>query len=532
MGETAAGLAQIGLLVALLAAAHVPLGDLLARTATSGHHLRVERGTYRLLRIDPDADTRWSRYAAAVLAFSLVSVLGLYALLRLQGVLPGSLGRPGMDPLLAWNTAVSFVTNTNWQSYSGEAVLGNLAQMAGLAVQNFLSAAVGLAVAFALVRGLAARGTGGVGNFFVDLVRILLRILLPLAAVATVVLIGLGVVQDLRGGGLGGPVATQEAIKLLGTNGGGFFNANSAHPLENPSPLSNLVEIFLLLVIPFSLPRAYGVIVGSVRQGLAVVGVMAVLWGVSVALTTWAQVARGTLEGQEVRFGTWGSALFAASTTATSTGAVNSMHDSFSAAGGGVVLLNMLLGEVSPGGVGSGLYGMLVLAILTVFLAGLMVGRTPEFLGKKIGRREMTLVSLYLLVTPFVVLVGTALALSSDATRAALLNSGPHGLTEMLYAFASAGNNNGSAFAGLGANTPFFNLALGLAMAVGRFVPLVLVLALAGAFAGSSPTAPTPGTLSTRSVTFSGLHLVVVVVTTALTFLPALSLGPVAESLL
>jgi len=552
LSDTAAGLLQIGLLLLLLAAVHVPLGDAIARSMTSPRHLRAERATYRLLHVDADADTRWPTYALSVIGFSTVSVLLLYAFLRLQGSLPLSLGFGAMEQTQAWNTAVSFVTNTNWQSYSGESALGHLVQMAGLTVQNFLSAAVGLAVAVALVRGLAARGTSTIGNFWVDLVRATLRILLPLALVAAVLLVLTGVVQNFAGathyttlaGGsqtvVGGPVASQEAIKELGTNGGGFFNANSAHPFENPNAVSDVLEVFLLLVIPFSLPRTFATMVGDHRQGLTVLAVMGGLFGASLAVTTWAEThALGTvpqavgsaLEGKEVRFGEWASALFATSTTTTSTGAVNSFHDSYTALGGGALLLNMVLGEVTPGGVGSGLYGMLVLAILTVFLGGLMVGRTPEYLGKKIRQREITLVALYLLATPFALLVGAAIALSGGSTRSAMLNSGPHGLSEVLYAFASAANNNGSAFAGFGANTPFYNTTLGLVMLVGRFVPLLLVLALAGAFARQRPADATTGTLPTSSATFAGLHAAVVVVVAGLTFFPALSLGPLAEAL-
>ena len=552
LDDTTAGLLQIGLLVVLLAAVHVPLGDFLARTLTSPRHLRAERALYRVLRVDGDADTRWPTYAVSVLAFSTVSILFLYAFLRLQQFLPLSLGMPAMEATQAWNTAVSFVANTNWQSYSGEAAVGHLVQMAGLAVQNFVSAAVGLSVAIALVRGLVRAGTGTIGNFWVDLTRSTLRVLLPMAVVAAVLLLLCGVVQNLSGatthttlaGGtqtvVGGPIASQEAVKLLGTNGGGFFNANSAHPFENPTPLSNLLQVFLILVIPFSLPRTFGTLVGDTRQGLAVLSVMGGIFALSLALTTWAEVhAAGAVpravgaavEGKETRFGEWASALFATATTSTSTGAVNSSHDSYTALGGGVVLFNVLLGEVTPGGVGSGLYGTLVLAVIAVFVGGLVVGRTPEYLGKKIRQREVTLAALYVLATPFAVLVGTAIALSSEATRSALLNTGPHGMTELLYGFASAANNNGSAFAGLGANTPFYNTALGLAMWIGRFVPMVLVVALAGAFAQQRRAAATAGTLPTRTPTFAGLHAVVVVVVTGLTFFPALALGPLAEAL-
>lgn len=552
LSDTTAGLLQIGLLLVLLAAVHVPLGDHIARTLSSARHLRVERAAYQVLRVDGDADTRWPVYALSVLGFSTVSVLFLYAFLRLQGHLPLSLGFAGMEPTQAWNTAVSFVTNTNWQSYSGESALGHLVQMAGLTVQNFLSAAVGLCVAVALVRGLVRSGEGTIGNFWVDLVRSTVRILLPLAVVAAVVLLLTGVVQNLTGGTtyttlaggtqtvVGGPVASQEAIKMLGTNGGGFFNANSAHPFENPTAVSNLLEVFLMLAIPFSLPRTYGTLVGDRRQGNAVLAVMAGIFAVSNAVTLWAethalgavpQAVGAAMEGKETRFGVWASSLFATATTSTSTGAVNSFHDSYTALGGGALLVNMMLGEVTPGGVGSGLYGILVLAVITVFVGGLMVGRTPEFLGNKIRQREITLAALYLLATPFALLVGVALALSSEATRSALLNSGPHGLTELLYAFTSAANNNGSAFAGISVNTPFYNTALGLAMVIGRFLPLLLVLALAGSFAAQRTAAPTAGTLPTRTPTFAGMHAAVVVVVTGLTFFPALALGPLAEAL-
>ncbi|NAZ75168.1 potassium-transporting ATPase subunit KdpA [Kineococcus sp. T13] len=552
LSDTAAGLLQIGLLVLLLAAVHVPLGDFIAASLTGPRHLRAERGVYRLLRVDPDADTRWPTYALSLVAFSTVSTLLLYAFLRLQQHLPLSLGMPAVEPAQAWNTAVSFVTNTNWQSYSGEATLGHLVQMAGLAVQNFLSAAVGLAVAVALVRGLVRAGTGTIGNFWVDLVRGTLRVLLPLAFAGAVVLVLTGVVQNLSGattyttlaGGsqtiVGGPIASQEAIKELGTNGGGFFNANSAHPFENPTPISNVVEVFLLLVIPFSLPRTYGTLVGDRRQGSAVLAVMAGVFALSHAVTLYAethalgsapQAVGAAMEGKEVRFGEWASALFATATTSTSTGAVNSFHDSYTALGGGALLVNMMLGEVTPGGVGSGLYGILVLAVITVFVGGLMVGRTPEFLGNKIRQREITLAALHILATPFALLTGVAIALSSEATRSAVLNPGPHGLSEVLYAFTSAAGNNGSAFAGISVNTPFYNTALGLAMLLGRFLPVLLVLALAGSFAAQRPAAPTAGTLPTRTPTFAGMHAAVVVVVTGLTFFPALALGPLAEAL-
>ena len=550
---TAAALGQVALVVAVLAVAHRPLGEYMAAVFTSSRHLAVERVGYRVVRVDPDAEQRWGTYLLSLLGFSTAGVLLLYGLARLQSSLPLSLGTSGFDPAGAWNTAVSFVTNTNWQWYSGEAAAGHLLQMAGLAVQNFVSAAVGLAVAVALVRGLARSGTDArVGNFWADLVRATVRVLLPIAAVGALVLVAGGVIQNLAGhtevitlaGGtqhvLGGPVASQEAIKQLGTNGGGFFNANSAHPLENPTPWTNVVQVVLLLLIPSALPRTFGVMVGDRRQGWAVLGAMATLWAGAVALATWAETAGPGLapaaagaatEGKETRFGLAGSALFAASTTGTSTGAVNSMHDSLTAPGGGVTLVNMLLGEVAPGGVGTGLYGMLLLAVVTVFLAGLMVGRTPEYLGKKIGREEITLVALSVLTMPAIVLVGTAVAVATPAGRDATLNTGPHGLSEVLYAFTSAANNNGSAFAGLGAATPFYDVLLGAAMLLGRFVPIAIVLALAGRLASQGTTPAGAGTLPTHGPLFVGLLVSVTLVVVALTFAPVLSLGPVVESL-
>lgn len=552
-GAVAAWL-QVGLLVLMLAAVHVPLGDHLWRTWTSPRHLRVERVLYRVGGIDPDAEQTWPVYARSLLAFSAVGVLLLYALLRLQAHLPLALGMPGVEPAGAWNTAVSFVTNTNWQWYSGEQTLGHLAQAAGLTVQNFVSAAVGLAVAAALVRGFARSAADRVGSFWVDVVRGTVRVLLPLALVAAVVLLLGGVAQSFSGpqdvttlsGATQqvplGPVASQEAIKDLGTNGGGFFNANSAHPFENPTPWTNLLEVFLLLAIPFSLPWTFGRTVGDRRQGFAVLGVMGGLWAAAVAVTTWAethalgtvpQAAGAALEGKEVRFGPAASALFAVSTTGTSTGSVNAAHDSLTALGGGTAMLNMMLGEVAPGGVGAGLYGMLVMAVLAVFLAGLMVGRTPEYLGKKIGRREVTLVALYVLTVPTLVLVGAALTAGIPAlTAASVQEAGPHGLSEILYAYASAANNNGSAFAGFSAGTPYQNVALGLVMLLGRFVPVVLVLALAGSLARQDRVPAGPGTLPTHGPVFAVLLGGVVVVVAGLTFFPALALAPVAEALL
>ncbi|MCZ2850207.1 potassium-transporting ATPase subunit KdpA [Modestobacter sp. VKM Ac-2978] len=565
MSAAAAGWLQAGLLVLALALVHRPLGDWMARAFTTDPdagprsrlwprqgHWQVERLVYRAVGVDADVEQRWPTYLRSVLAFSLVSVLFLYGLQRLQSLLPLDNGMAAVEPGSAWNTAVSFVTNTNWQGYSGESTMGHLVQMAGLAVQNFVSAAVGIAVAIALVRGFARSGTDRLGNFWVDVTRAITRVLLPLATVAAVVLVLGGVVQNLSSGTEattlagatqflpGGPVASQEAIKELGTNGGGFYNANSAHPFEGPTAWISLFQVFLLLVIPFSLPRTFGRMVGDRRQGLAIVGVMAGLATASLALTSWAQARAGgaalqlagaATEGQEVRFGGPLSALFGTATTLTSTGAVNSMHDSYTPTGGLLVMANMMLGEVAPGGVGSGLYGMLVLAVVAVFVAGLMVGRTPEYLGKKLGRREMTLASLYVLVTPVLVLTGTAVAVATDTGLGSLLNSGSHGLSEVLYAFTSASNNNGSAFAGLSANTPFYNTALGLAMAFARFLPIVLVVALAGRLAAQGKAPVTAGTLPTHQPLFVGLLGAVVLVVVGLTYFPALALGPLAEAL-
>jgi potassium-transporting ATPase potassium-binding subunit len=491
-------------------------------------------------------------YAASTVALSLVGVLLLYAIQRLQPELPWSLGFAAVDPALAFNTAASFVTNTNWQAYSGESTMGHLTQMAGLAVQNFVSAAVGIAVAVALVRGITRSRTDQIGNFWVDLVRIIVRILLPLSVVAAVALIAMGAIQNLTSGTdmttlagahqtiTGGPVASQEAIKELGTNGGGFYNANSAHPFENPNPLSNLFENFLLLLIPVALTRTFGLMVGDRRQGYALLATMAVLWGTLVAAVTALEVhhsgtalqaAGASMEGKETRFGEWASALFAVSTTGTSTGAVDSFHSSFTGVGGGLLLFNMGLGEVAPGGVGSGLYGLLVLAVMTVFVAGLMVGRTPEYLRKKITAREIKLVSLYILTMPLIVLVGTGIAMSFATPRAAMLNAGPHGLSEVLYGFMSAANNNGSAFAGLSANTTFYNIALGLAMLLGRFLPMIFVLGLAGSFARQQQVPRTEGTLPTHGPLFVGMLTGVAVIVAGLTFFPVLALGPLAEGL-
>ena len=552
MSATAAGWLQFGLLVAALAAVHKPLGDYMARVFTATKHWRAEKLVYRAVGVDADSEQRWPVYLRSVLAFSAVGVLLLYLLQRVQQWLPLDNGMAAVEPGSAWNTAVSFVTNTNWQGYSGESTLGHVVQMAGLAVQNFVSAATGIAVAIAVIRGFARTRTDRLGNFWVDLTRSITRILLPISLVGAVVLVLGGVVQNLSSGTEastlagatqflpGGPVASQEVIKELGTNGGGFYNANAAHPFEGSTAWVSLFQVFLILLIPFALPRTFGRMVGDKRQGYAILGVMATLAAGSIALVTWfearaagtaTQLAGAAMEGKEVRFGEPLSALYAAATTLTSTGSVNSMHDSYTALGGGTAMLNILLGEVAPGGVGSGLYGMLVLAVITVFVAGLMVGRTPEYLGKKLGRREMTLSSLFILTTPALVLIGTAVAMALPAGRESLLNAGPHGLSEALYAFGSASNNNGSAFAGLSANTPFYNTALGLAMAFGRFLPIVFVLALAGRLAAQGRAPATEGTFPTHRPLFVGLLTAVTLVVVGLTFFPALALGPLAEGL-
>jgi K+-transporting ATPase ATPase A chain len=525
----------------------------------------VERVVYRGLRLRPDREQTWKAYARSLLFFSLASIVVLYALQRLQGLLPlNPDGFGAVDPYLAFNTAVSFVTNTNWQNYLGEQTMSHLTQMAGLAVQNFVSAGVGLAVAVALIRGLTRRRAETIGNFWVDLTRGVVLVLLPLAVLVTVLLMARGVIQNFDGarevttvaGGTqnlpGGPVASQEAIKELGTNGGGFYNANSAHPYQNPDPITNFLEMLALLVIPFALTATYGRLVGSRRQGWAVFAAMAIIW---IGMTATAVVAEqagnpiveragpdqaaaadaqagGNMEGKEVRFGIGASATFAAATTGTSTGAVNSFHDSYTAVGGLVTTAHMLLGEVSPGGVGTGLYSMLVFVLLAVFIAGLMVGRTPEWLGKKVQAREVRLAGLAILVMPALVLVLTGIAAVVPAGISSRLNLGPHGLTEILYAFTSMANNNGSAFAGLTGNTPFYNLTGSLALFAGRFLPILAVLAIAGSLATKERVPAGPGTFPTHTPLFVGLLVGVVLIVGALTFFPVLALGPIVEHLL
>jgi K+-transporting ATPase ATPase A chain len=548
-------IAFLVLLVAALVAVHVPLGDFMYRVYTSERDWRIERAVYRVIGVDSEAEQPWGAYARSVLAFSAVSVVFLFFFELLQAKLPLHLHNPAapMTASLAWNTAVSFVTNTNWQAYAGETTQGHLVQMAGLAVQHFVSAAVGMAVAVTLVRGFARTRTTELGNFWVDLVRGTLRILLPISVVGAVVLTAGGAIQNfhlhdqvvhnlagIQQTITGGPVASQEAIKELGTNGGGFYNANSAHPFENPTAWTNWIETFLLLVISFSLPRTFGRMVDSKKQGFAIAAVMGSIALVSVGAMTLFQLehhgtvptaAGAATEGMEQRFGIADSAVFADATTLTSTGAVNSAHDSYTSLGGLMELFNMQLGEVAPGGVGSGLYGMLILAVITVFIAGLMVGRTPEYLGKKITAREMKLAAAYFPVSELLVLVGTAAAMALPGERAGMANTGPHGLSEVLYAFTSAANNNGSAFAGLSVNTSWYNTALGLAMLIGRFLPMLLVLALAGSLARQGMTPESPGTLPTHRPQFVGLVAAVTVLLCALTFLPALALGPLAEGI-
>lgn len=552
MGPELAGVLQLIALIGALALAYVPLGNYMAKVYSSRKHLRVEKWIYKAIGANPDTEMTWPAYLRGVLAFSAVSVLFLYLLQRLQGVLPGSMHFSSVNPAQSFNTAVSFVTNTNWQSYYGEQTMGHVVQTAGLAVQNFVSAAVGIAVAVALVRGFARSRTGELGNFWSDLVRGTLRILVPGAVIAAVVLVACGAIQNFSGihevgqfmGGSqqwnGGAVASQEAIKELGTNGGGYFNANSAHPFENPTPFTNLFEIFLILVIPFSLTRTFGVMVGNVKQGYAILATMGLIWFGFVALMMWTefahhgpalQAAGGAMEGKETRFGVGSSSIFAVSTTLTSTGAVDSFHSSFTGLGGGIAMLSMMLGEIAPGGTGSGLYGMLIMAVIAVFIAGLMVGRTPEYLGKKIGGREMKLAACYILITPALVLVFTAASMALPTPPHSMLNSGAHGFSEVLYAFTSASNNNGSAFAGLNANTDWYNTMTGLAMLLGRFLPMIFVLALAGSLAEQTPVPVTAGTLRTEKPLFTGLLVGAILIITGLTYFPALALGPLAEGL-
>ena len=587
------------LLVALLVGlglAIKPLGLYMAAIA-EGRLPRVllsfETRLFRLAGVDSSQEMGWGAYARALLLFNFLGVLAVYALQRLQGWLPldpQHFGAVGLDS--AFNTAISFVTNTNWQGYAGESTMGNLVQMAGLAVQNFLSAATGIAVAFALIRGFARRSSATIGNFWVDVSRITTYVLLPIAFLIAMVLASQGVVQnfkpdqtvgliapvtysipktdaqgnpvkDAKGAPVMvasqattqtlpmGPVASQEAIKMLGTNGGGFFNANSAHPYENPNALTNYLEIFAVLLISVALTYTFGRMVGDTRQGWALLAAMALMFVVAagaeahfeqqgnpllasqhVTQKATALQSGGNMEGKETRFGIAGSAIFTAATTGTSTGAVNSMFDSNTPLGGMVPMVMMQLGEVAPGGVGTGLYGMLMVALMAVFIGGLMIGRTPEYLGKKIESYQMKMVAIGLLISPLLVLLGTAIAAVVPAGLAGLANPGAHGFSEMLYAYTSASNNNGSAFAGLSANTPFYNLTLGLAMWFGRFVSIVAALAIAGSLASKKRLAVSSGTMPTHGALFVGLLIGTVLLVAGLTFLPALALGPIVEHLI
>jgi K+-transporting ATPase ATPase A chain len=576
---TAAGWIQIVIYLAVLLLLVKPLGLYMARVYQGEPVFLtrlvspVERLFYRLAGVNPQEEMSWKTYALAVLGFSLTGVLLLYLILRLQGVLPlNPQGLGAVPPDLAFNTAVSFVTNTNWQSYSGETTMSYLSQMAGLTVQNFLSAAAGMAVLVALIRGLARRSAHTLGNFWVDMTRSVLYILLPLSLVLALLLVSQGVVQtfapahsvallqpvvDAQGNTVSqqnlalGPAASQIAIKQLGTNGGGFFNVNSAHPFENPTPFSNFLEMLSILLIPAALTYTFGKMVGDTRQGWAVLAAMTVLLVVGIAVAYAAESASnpllanlgidqaasaqnvgGNMEGKEVRFGPANSALWATVTTSASNGSVNSMHDSFMPLGGLVTLIMMQLGEVVFGGVGSGLYGMLAFVIVAVFVAGLMVGRTPEYLGKKIEPFEMKMAALLILIMPITVLGLTALATSTPAGTAAVLNNGPHGFSEMLYAFTSQGNNNGSAFAGLSANAPFYNLLGGLAMLIGRFWLMVPTLALAGSLVEKRKVAAGAGTLPTHNLLFIVWLLAIILLVGLLNFVPALALGPVVEQLM
>jgi len=541
MNSTAAGWLQFALLFAALAACYIPLGNYIARIFTDKKHWRIERGIYKLTGIDPDADMRWSVYVRSILAFSLVAVLFVYLIERTQHWLFWSIGMANVPVDTAWNTAVSFTTNTNWQNYAGEATMGYLTQIAGLMVQQFMSAAVGLAVAIAMIRGFTRSRTDRLGNFWVDVTRAVIRLLIPLAVIGCLVLVAGGAIENfanyhtvttLSGAHqtiVGGPVASQESIKDLGNNGGGWFNTNAAHPFENPNPFTNIFIIFMLLLIPFSTPRAFGKMVGDNKQGYALVAVMVIIWAAAVGGVTFfeshlgtagiaPQLAHGTYEGVETRFGPHGCSVFAVSTTVTSTGSVDCFHDSLTPFGGGIVLLDMVLGEIAPGGIGAGMYGILVLAMVTVFVAGLMVGRTPEYIGKKIRPAEMKYASLYFLTLPVVILTMAAISIASKPGQAAIFNPGPHGLTEIMYAFTSMANNNGSAFAGLGTAAKWYQVTGGITMLLGRFAPEIFALGLAGS-------------LDTRTPLFVGMVVGVILILVGLTYFPALALGVFAEGL-
>jgi K+-transporting ATPase ATPase A chain len=556
MSSTAAGWLQFVLLFAALAACYVPLGNYIAHVFTTDKDWRVERGFYKLIGIDRNADMKWSTYVRSILAFSAVSVLFLYGMERLQHYLFGFVG-PHMANVpqnTAWNTAVSFVTNTNWQNYAGESTMTYIVQMTGLVVQQFLSAAVGLAVAMAMIRGFTRSRTDKLGNFWVDVTRGTLRLLLPLSIVGGLVLVATGVIDNfsayhtvttLSGAHQtipGGPVGSSEIIKNMGNNGGGWFNTNSAHPFENPNAFSDIFEIFTLLLIPFATPRAFGKMVKDNRQGYALVAVMVIIWAAAVGGLSFFEAHTGTggtatmlaghaAEGTETRFGTPGCSLFASSTTVTSTGAVNCFHDSLTPFGGGIALFDIALGEIAPGGIGAGMYGLLILAIVTVFVGGLMVGRTPEYIGKKIRPVEMKYAALYFLTLPVVILTAAALSIGTHVGQKAIFNPGPHGLTEVVYAFASMANNNGSAFAGLGSAATWYQTLGGIVMLLGRFAPEIFALGLAGSLARQQRVPVSAGTLDTRTPLFVGMVVGVILVLVGLTYFPALALGPFAEGL-
>jgi len=556
VSSTLAGWLQVGLLVAALAACYVPLGNYIAKIFTTNQHWRVERAIFKATGINPDVDQGWGQYLRSMLAFSAVSVLLLYGMQRLQGYLLSFVG-PHMAAVpanTAFNTAVSFTTNTNWQNYSGESTMTYIVQMSGLAVQNFMSAAVGLVVAMAMIRGFVRSRTGTLGNFWSDVTHAVVRLLLPLSVIGAIVLMAGGAIDNfasyhtittLSGAHqtiVGGPVASQEVIKEMGNNGGGFFNANSAHPFENPNPFTDIFEIFLLLLIPFATPRAFGRMVKDNKQGYAIVAIMAIIWVVAVAGLSFfeahtatggaATIAAGhAAEGTEVRFGTPACSVFAASTTLTSTGAVNCFHDSLTPFGGGIALFDMALGEIAPGGIGAGMYGILILAIVTVFVAGLMVGRTPEYIGKKIRPTEMKYAALYFLTIPVITLTAAGLSIATKVGQSAIFNPGPHGLTEVMYAFVSEANNNGSAFAGLGTAATWYQTLGGVVMLLGRFAPEIFALGLAGSLARQSPVPASAGTLDTRTPLFVGMVVGVILILVGLTYFPALALGPFAEGL-
>jgi K+-transporting ATPase ATPase A chain len=555
MSGTLAGWLQFLFLFVALAVCYVPLGNYIAHIFTTDKDWPIERFIFKLLGVNSKTDQKWSTYARSILAFSAVSVLFVYGLERLQHYILGFLGPnlPAVTPDTAWNTAVSFVTNTNWQNYAGEATMNYITQMSGLVVQQFMSAAVGLVVAIAMIRGFTRSKTDKLGNFWVDVTRCVIRLLIPLSIIGGLILIASGAIENfhaltvttLAGGHqtiVGGPVGSSEVIKDMGNNGGGWFNTNSAHPFENPTSFTDIFEIFLLLLIPFATPRAFGRMVKDNRQGYALVAVMVIIWAVAVGGISLfeahtgtggaaTKLAHGAMEGVETRFGRPACSLFAASTTVTSTGAVNCFHDSLTPFGGGIALFDIALGEIAPGGIGAGMYGILVLAIVTVFVAGLMVGRTPEYIGKKIRPTEMKYAALYFLTLPVVILTAAGLSIGLKIGQKAIFNPGPHGLTEVVYAFASMANNNGSAFAGLGTAATWYQVVGGFVMLFGRFAPEIFALGLAGSLARQQPVPVSAGTLDTRTPLFVGMLIAVVLVLVGLTYFPALALGPFAEGL-